>query len=175
MKVLKIGKTFIGVIILALVFLAILQYSLNALPAPPQWNSGWGDNLNDVYASIFVDAWWTPGTDYTGGNHHIYIYNGEARAMSYTWKMHHELVGYANKGGIYRLGDFGTVDADDYARETGWPYLHLSNVAIRDFPGEGTYTVHSRTGVEVYNPLATHQRDSWEVQTDYEFRYIPAE
>lgn len=176
MKIRKIRKTFIGVITLALVCLAIPRYSLYALPEPPQWDGGWGNNLEDVYASVFVDAWWTLGTNYTEGNHHIYIYNGEGRTMNYTWKMHHELVGYADKGGIYRLGDFATVAADDYARETGWPYLFLSNIAIRDFPGAGTYTVHSRTGVEVYHPLAPGlQRDSWEVQSYYDFDYIPAE
>ena len=41
----------------AIFVLSIITISfVEAAPPPPQWETGWGDDL-DVYASIFVDAW----------------------------------------------------------------------------------------------------------------------
>ena len=171
MKCLKKWKNFIGAIILVLACITISGTRLNAA-SPPQWIGGWGSDL-DVYASVFVDAWWATGTNWTEGVHHIYIYNDEARSMSFTYGMHHELVGYGNVGGIWRDGNFGSVDADDYARRSGSPDITLTASNITGFPGAGNYTVHSRTSLEVYHPLAPHQRDSWQVQSDYHFTYVP--
>jgi hypothetical protein len=145
---------------------------LRAAGPPPQWVGGWGSDL-DVYASVSMDAWWTPGTNWTDGIHHIYIYNDEARSMSFTYEMHHELVGYGNQGGIWISGNFGSVDAGDYARRTGYPDITLTASNIQGFPGAGDYTIHSRTGLEVYHPLAGQRRDSWHVQSDYNFTYVP--
>ena len=145
---------------------------LSAAPPPPQWTGSWGNDL-DVYASVFVDAWWTPGTYWTEGTHYIYIYNDEGRSMSFTYNMHHELVGYAHLGGIWRDGDFGSVDAADYARRSGYPDITLTASNIPGFPGAEDYTVHSRTGLEVCHPLAENRRDSWQVQSDYDFTYVP--
>ena len=172
MKRLKTCKNFIRALVLILACVILSEAHLNAAPPPPQWTGGWGSDL-DVYASVFVDAWWTPGTYWTSGEHHIYLYNDEGRSMNYTWKMHHELVGYAHLGGIWRAGTFDSVDGKDYERRTGYPDIVLTASNIRDFPGAGDYMVHSRTGVEVTHPLASHRSDSWEVQSDYAFRYIP--
>ena len=93
--------------------------------------------------------------------------------MNFTYGMHHELVGYAHVGGIWRAGDFGEVGAKDYAHRTGYPDIRLTDSNIDDFPGAGDYTVHSRTSLEVYHPLAKAKRDSWVVQSDYDFTYMP--
>lgn len=157
---------------IVLACIVVFGTHLSAAPPPPQWTGSWGSDL-DVYASLSMDAWWTPGTYWTEGTHHIYIYNDEALSMSFTYGMHHELVGYADKGGIWRAGNFGSVDGSDYARRSGYPDITLTASNIRDFPGAGDYTVHSRTSLEVYHPLAGHRRDSWQVQSDYAFRYVP--
>ncbi len=172
MKFVKKWKNFIGVIVLVLACIISSSTQLIAAGLPPQWQSGWGSDLN-VYASLSVDAWWTPGTYWTEGINHIYIYNDEARKLKFTYELHHELVGYGPRGGIWRVGNFGSIEAKDYVRLTGWPDITLNDTAIIDFPGAGDYKIHSRNALEVYQPLATHRRDSWQVQSDYPFTYVP--
>ena len=85
--------------------------------------------------------------------------------------MHHEIVGWAKQGGIYRLGDKGSVAPSSRGGERGLPYVYLNS--IHDFPDGGMHNIHSRTSVDVYHPGATHRRDSWTVHRNYSFDYDP--
>lgn len=141
-------------------------------------NGSWGTwerpgvpNLPNVYGTVFVDSWYTAGNTYTEGEHWISLWNGEDFTIDYTWEMHHEIVGWAHQGGVYRLGDRGSVAPNSHGGERGLPYVYLSS--IHNFPGAGMYDIHSRTSVEAFHPGAPHRRDNWIVHRDYSFDYAP--
>ena len=135
------------------------------------WERQGVPNLPNVYGAVSVDSWYTAGNTYTEGDHRISLWNGEAFTIEYTWEMHHEIVGWADQDGIYRLGDRGSLAPSSRGGERGLPYVYLSS--IKDFPRRGRYKIHSRTSVDAFHPGAPHRRDSWTVHRNHWFDYEP--
>ncbi len=162
----------------AVIGLLVLVCLLPAHNLSSESNGSWGTwqrpgvpNLPNVYGAVSVDSWYTAGNTYTEGDHRISLWNGEVFTIKYTWEMHHEIVGWADQGGIYRLGHRGSVAPSTRGGERGLPYVHLNS--IPRFPDEGMYNIHSRTSVEAFHPGAPHRRDNWIVHRDYSFDYAP--
>ncbi len=127
---------------------------------------GYAGNLPNSYGYVYVDSW--VNGRWTEELHLLSISNGEDFDITYTWEVHHEIVGWGHDpNGIYVDGGWGpTVFPGGYSYIRRSPYVATDY--IRDFPeGATDVTIHSCTGLEAYDTKRPWRRDSWQVQRNH--------